>query len=687
MERSRRKKQIKPNKQMIKKSISKILIVLVFVGLNWAGFSAINETFAYFSDIENSNGNVYQTGTLDFSLRSGQGNFVPLDKSSNMKPGDSVTQDIYIKKEGSLPFKYTAHSEPISGSCDEDYYNTLKLKVWYNYYYDYEPSDPDYHKNRTMIQKYDGLLKDFNLSSGDPDLQIPNSHPYFDNKFYGVDEHWFYFQIILPADAPDTLEGKNCQFKFVFNGWQTNLPDFSQGFTDTEEIINTISSIDWTLPLISNVESLIATPGESNELKALITWETDENSDSFVDYGLDISYGGIVGQEDSVIQHSVEISGLAENTIYHFRVRSKDAYGNEAVSEDYTFELDGSRWGVGWSNIVINEFLPDPLGDDSAPMPDGEWVELYNKSADNIDVSGWFLSNNSFQKIYISSSNTHTGGTIVPAKGFLVVYVNGQYADWLNNDTDIVSLFAGKWVWLIDFHVYNKRLGDIVLENKSFARIPDGSNTWYDPIPTPGAPNKLSEEEKIELGLLSLEEQITTTTTTILDTGTPTASTTVTTISNQVTTSTTTVDFVSSSSTSTTTITEAPVEEATTTTTEPPVNENQEESNIDEENTLPEETIKERPSTEEMVVDETTVEELTNEEQTGVDEQAIADEQTVVENQPTIEEQPVAVPDNNPSHPDGAGESVSDDGAGSVESTGEDSGDSGVDVAGESVNE
>jgi len=674
---------MKPNKQMIKKSISKILIVLIFVGLNWAGFSAIGQTFAYFSDTKIFTDNTLQTGVLDMTLRSGQNNFVPLDKSSNMKPGDTVSRDIYIKKEGSLPFKYIAHSEPISGFCDEEYYNALKLKVWYNYYYDYEPYDPDYHKNRTMAQKYDGLLKDFNLPSDDSDLQISNSHPYFNNIFYGVDEHWFYFQIILPTDAPNTLEDKICQFKFIFDGWQTNLPDSSQGFTDTEEITNTITSVDWTPPVISNVESLIATPGENNELKALITWKTDESSNSFVDYGLDISYGNTVGQDDSVTQHSVEISGLVEDTTYHFRVRSKDAYNNEAVSEDYTFEIDGSRWGVGWSNIVINEFLPDPLGDDSAPMPDGEWVELYNKSTDDVDVSGWFLTNSSPQKVYINSSNTNTGGTTVPAKGFLVVYLNSQYADWLDNDTDIVSLFVGKWLWLIDFHAYNKLLGDIVLENKSFARIPDGSNTWYDPIPTPGAPNKLSEEEKMELGLLSLEEQIATTTTTTIsdDDDLENSTTASTTISDEaITMATTTESLMEEVTTSTTTASIISEEESITTTTEPPVNENQEELNSDEEDALFEQTTEEQSCVEEIVV-----EELTNEE--VIDEEVIDEGQIIVENQPAIEDQPVAVPDNNFSDADGAEESVSDDNISSVEGAGENSGDNGVDTGSESVSE
>ena len=206
---------------MIKKSCIKISCLLLIIGLNWAGLSAIGETIAYFSDTENADTNSLKTGTLDFSLRSGQGNFGPSIKAGNMMPGDSVTRDIYIKKQGSLPFKYQAHSEFVDSSCDEDLYNALELKVWYNWY-ENEPGPPPNHlQYRQMDLKYNGLLKDFddfdtNEPDHDLDLQIPNSYDYFNNNFYQEDEHWFYFEIILPSDASADLQNKACEFKFVF---------------------------------------------------------------------------------------------------------------------------------------------------------------------------------------------------------------------------------------------------------------------------------------------------------------------------------------------------------------------------------------------------------------------------------------------------------------------------------------
>ena len=50
------------------KSFRKIILLLLIIGLNWSGISAIGETFAFFSDAENSTNNIFQAGTLGFSL-------------------------------------------------------------------------------------------------------------------------------------------------------------------------------------------------------------------------------------------------------------------------------------------------------------------------------------------------------------------------------------------------------------------------------------------------------------------------------------------------------------------------------------------------------------------------------------------------------------------------------------------
>jgi hypothetical protein len=71
---------------------------------------------------------------------------------------------------------------------------------------------------------------------------------------------------------------------------------------------------------------------------ATLTWKTDQQSTSQVEYGTSTAYGSLSALDTSKLtSHSVALSGLAASTPYHFRVRSKDAAGNEARSSDLTF--------------------------------------------------------------------------------------------------------------------------------------------------------------------------------------------------------------------------------------------------------------------------------------------------------------------------------------------------------------
>jgi phosphodiesterase/alkaline phosphatase D-like protein len=88
-------------------------------------------------------------------------------------------------------------------------------------------------------------------------------------------------------------------------------------------------------------------PDTLGPTSASINWTTDELSSSQVEYGTTTTYGiskpdppsddPSSGQSVGVITHPVVLTGLQANTTYHYRVKSKDAAGNEAVSDDQTF--------------------------------------------------------------------------------------------------------------------------------------------------------------------------------------------------------------------------------------------------------------------------------------------------------------------------------------------------------------
>src|SRR5206468_2367825 len=68
-----------------------------------------------------------------------------------------------------------------------------------------------------------------------------------------------------------------------------------------------------------------------------ISWTTNEASDSQVEYGTSTAYGSLTPLNSSMVtSHSEALSGLLAGTLYHYRVKSKDASGNQAVSADFT---------------------------------------------------------------------------------------------------------------------------------------------------------------------------------------------------------------------------------------------------------------------------------------------------------------------------------------------------------------
>jgi len=75
-----------------------------------------------------------------------------------------------------------------------------------------------------------------------------------------------------------------------------------------------------------------------NSYSAVITWITDKPSTSQVEYGIDNTYGNTSPPDNELVTfHKVALNNLSPSTKYHYRVRSKDAFGNEAISGDFVF--------------------------------------------------------------------------------------------------------------------------------------------------------------------------------------------------------------------------------------------------------------------------------------------------------------------------------------------------------------
>ena len=100
-----------------------------------------------------------------------------------------------------------------------------------------------------------------------------------------------------------------------------------------EYCFTTLATPDTTPPVISSVVST----GITNN-SAMITWDTNESSDSLVKYG---TISGVYTSEEynatNVTSHNITLTGLDAEATYYYLVSSTDTSGNAAESAEYSF--------------------------------------------------------------------------------------------------------------------------------------------------------------------------------------------------------------------------------------------------------------------------------------------------------------------------------------------------------------
>lgn len=94
----------------------------------------------------------------------------------------------------------------------------------------------------------------------------------------------------------------------------------------------TFTTLDLTPPVISGIQSM-----EISDSGVRIIWTTDELTTGVIEYGKTGSYGSAASSALGT-SHSVVLTGLSDDTTYHFRVRSTDGFANSTTSSDATFK-------------------------------------------------------------------------------------------------------------------------------------------------------------------------------------------------------------------------------------------------------------------------------------------------------------------------------------------------------------
>ncbi len=101
--------------------------------------------------------------------------------------------------------------------------------------------------------------------------------------------------------------------------------------------IDFVFADDQEAPEISGVQI-----SEVSESSVTLTWETDEDADSLVNYGLQSDYGIVRIPVADRTSHSITLDSLEPGRVYYFRIVSADEEGNQGISADYRVQTSGT---------------------------------------------------------------------------------------------------------------------------------------------------------------------------------------------------------------------------------------------------------------------------------------------------------------------------------------------------------
>ena len=193
-----------------------------------------------------------------------------------------------------------------------------------------------------------------------------------------------------------------------------------------------VATADTTAPVLSSIASSSITTTGAN-----ITWTTNEASDTQVEYGLTTSYGTSSTLNSSLVtSHSVSLSGLSASTLYHYRVKSKDAAGNLTTSTDYSFTTASS-------SAQTKNYAPKAI---SVTQGTGQGTYTNLVTDDNS-----FYSVNAMQNGTLFYTDWYTATTITEDKASvskITVTFNGHYTATQDQGLYLYNFTSSVWARL-----------------------------------------------------------------------------------------------------------------------------------------------------------------------------------------------------------------------------------------------
>ena len=126
---------------------------------------------------------------------------------------------------------------------------------------------------------------------------------------------------VIPANLPDAA------YNIIVTNPGGEVGILHNGFRVGEDV---------KLPVITDIEIIDIT-----DTSATVTWNTDESSDSVVEFGTASSnYIYSIADPSLATSHRVELTDLTAETTYYLIVKSTDSSGNTSQSEEHSFTTE-----------------------------------------------------------------------------------------------------------------------------------------------------------------------------------------------------------------------------------------------------------------------------------------------------------------------------------------------------------
>jgi len=247
---------------------------------------------------------------------------------------------------------------------------------------------------------------------------------------------------------------------YHFTNWtdgNTQNPRELLAITSDKTITANFAANDINAPVIS----LESATDSSNS--AVITWATDEDSSSLVQYGLNQNYGFITSETDTttrVSSHTVILPNLKSCARYFYRVISSDSTNNQSSSAQKTFSTSGCATSTivtgtettlpttGGTVQLINSFSTAKLDvpNNYANEPATFQINKLNTFSVPTAPNGKSIANNNFYDLIAVTQDNQQLDTFENPITFTISYGSDTENNFEESTLDVYKYDGSSWV-------------------------------------------------------------------------------------------------------------------------------------------------------------------------------------------------------------------------------------------------